>query len=124
MPSEFSAIEAVLQTYLDGLYYSDTSKLKEALHPQARYVCATDDALVNLSMQEYFPIVDKRPSPASRNESRQDKIVSIAFAGPKTASVRLHCAVGPKYFTDILTLINTQDRWWIISKVFHYDLVG
>ena len=123
MSSEFAAIEAVLQTYLDGLYYSDTQRLKNALHPKAVYVCATDDALVHLSMDEYFPIVDKRPSPASRNELRQDKIVSIEFSGPKTASVRLHCAVGPKYFTDALTLINTEGRWWIISKVFHYDLV-
>ena len=123
MSSGFAEIEAVLQTYLDGLYYSDTQRLRNVLHPQARYVCATEDTLVNLSMEEYFPIVDKRPSPASRNELRQDKIVSIAFAGPKTATVRLHCAVGPKYFTDALTLINTEGRWWIISKVFHYDLV-
>lgn len=124
MQPDFQAVQSVLLTYLDGLYYSDTARLKSVLHPQARYVCATGEELVNLSMQEYFTIVDKRPSPASRNQERRDSIVSIEFAGPKTATARLHCAVGEKYFTDALTLIHTQGQWWIISKVFHYDLAS
>ena len=31
-------------------------------------------------------------------------------------------SIGPKTFTDLLTLIFTRGQWWIISKVFHYDL--
>jgi len=122
MSNQFLDVEMVIHIYLDGLYHSDTGRLRKALHPDAHYVCATTDEFVNLSMDEYFPIVDKRPSPASLGESRQDKIVSIEFAGPNTAFVRLNCAIGNKYFTDFLTLIKTKDRWQIISKVFHYDL--
>ncbi|WP_409934585.1 nuclear transport factor 2 family protein [Mesorhizobium amorphae] len=77
---------------------------------------------MHLTMQEYFPVVDKRPSPASRGEPRADRIVSIEFAGPVTAFVRLNCAIGPKFFTDLLTLIHVDGRWQIISKVFHFDL--
>ena len=122
MTKQFSAIVDLLQIYLDGLYYSDTSKLRQVLHPQARYVCATEDNLVNLSMEEYFPIVDKRPAPASRGEARRDRIVSIEFAGPKTAVARVNCAIGAKHFTDLLTLILVEEKWQIISKVFHFDL--
>ncbi len=123
MTSQFDAVVDVLQVYLDGLYHSDTRKLREAFHPCARYVCATSDALINLSMEEYFPIVDQRPSPASSNQPRVDEIVSIEFAGPKTASVTLRCVVGERHFTDFLTLIRVDGRWQIISKVFHYEVV-
>lgn len=127
MNEDYAAVAAVLQTYFDGLYYSDTARLREAFHPQARYVCATEaetqgSELLHLSMEEYFPIVDARPSPASRGEARADRIVSIEFAGPVTAFARVNCAIGPKVFTDLLTLVKTEGKWRIIAKVFHFDL--
>lgn len=127
MIEDYTAVAAVLQTYFDGLYHSDTKRLGEAFHPEARYVCATEAAakggeLLHLSMDEYFPIVDARPAPASRGEARADRIVSIEFAGPVTAFARVNCAIGPKLFTDLLTLVKVDGRWRIISKVFHFDL--
>lgn len=120
----FTKIADVIQTYFDGLYMSDTERLRRAFHPRARYVTATGDELVDLGMDEYFPIVDARPSPASRNEPRRDQIVSIAMAGPRTAAVRVNCAIADRYFTDLLTLIETDGEWRIIAKVFHYDIVA
>ena len=90
----------------------------------AHYVCVTDGTLLRLTMDEYFPIVDRRPSPASRNEPRRDRILSIEFAGPVTALARVECSIGPKFFTDFLTFIFIDGRWQIISKVFHYELPG
>lgn len=122
MSQDFAAVSELLQLYFDGLYHSDSERLGRVFHPQARYVCATDPALVNLSMAEYFPVVDARPAPAASGQARRDRIVSIEFAGPRTAFARVHCAIGPKYFTDLLTLIRTEEGWRIIAKVFHYDL--
>jgi Putative lumazine-binding len=34
--------------------------------------------------------------------------------------VALRCAIGPRLFTDFLTLIRLDGRWQVISKVFHY----
>jgi hypothetical protein len=118
----FSAITEVLQLYFDGLYHSDTTRLASVFHPKALYACATEGALLHLGMQDYFPIVDKRPSPASRGEPRRDRIISIEFAGPVTAIARAECAIGPKFFTDLLTLVHLDGRWQIIAKVFHFDL--
>lgn len=122
MTAEFDAIAELLQTYFDGLYLSDAERLRGVFHPAARYVCATDEKLVDLGMAEYLPIVAARPSPASRGEARRDRIVGVEFAGPNTAFARVNCAIGPKYFTDFLTLIRTDGAWRIIAKVFHYDL--
>lgn len=121
------AVAAVLQTYFDGLHHSDTVRLRQVFHPLAHYVTATPGAAegeppLHLTMAEYFPIVDARPSPASRGESRNDRIVSIEFAGPVTAFARVECSIGAKFFTDLLTLIFVDGRWQIISKVFHFDL--
>jgi 4-oxalocrotonate tautomerase len=120
----FTAITEALQLYFDGLYHSDTDRLGRVFHPNARYVTASGDELVDLGMAEYLPIVDKRPAPAASNQPRRDRIVSIAMAGPKTAAVTVNCAIADRYFTDFLTLIHVDGDWRIISKVFHYDLVG
>ncbi|WP_454816282.1 nuclear transport factor 2 family protein [Labrys neptuniae] len=118
----FEALVTALQIYFDGLYHSDTERLRHVFHPQALYACASEGGLTHLGMAEYFPMVDKRPSPASRNEDRADRIVSIEFAGPVTAFARVECAIGPKHFTDLLTFVHLDGRWQIISKVFHFDL--
>lgn len=123
METEVVAVKNVLSKYFDGLYNSDTSMLAGVFHPRAHYVCATDGTLLYRDMDEYFPIVDKRPSPASRGEKRNDRILSVEFAGPVTANVRVECSIEKRFFTDFLTLIFVDRKWQIISKVFHYVLI-
>jgi len=116
------AIGATLQLYFDGLYLSDTERLAQAFHRHAIYASATGGAFVHMTMAEYFPMVDARPSPASRGEPRTDRVVSIDVAGPVTAFARVECSIGPKHFTDLLTLVHVDGRWQIIAKVFHFEL--
>lgn len=115
-------IGEVMAVYFDGIYHSDVVRLSRVFHPRAVYVCATESPLIHKTMAKYFEIVAKREAPSSRGEARCDEIVSIDIAGENTAFVKAHCAIGPKYFTDYLTLIRDDGRWQIISKVFHYDL--
>lgn len=122
MDSRYAALTSALSDYFDGLYRSDVSILSNVFHPAARYSCATEGELTSLGMDQYLPMVDRRPSPASRNEPRVDRIISIEFAGPVTAFVRAECAIGPKHFTDFLTFLQLGGRWQIISKVFHFDI--
>lgn len=122
MHTSFDAVVDVLKNYFDGLYHGDTNILRNVFHPAALYACATDGALLTLNMTEYFPTVDKRVSPASRGDLRTDHILSIEFAGPVTALARVECSIAPKHFTDLLTLVYVNQRWQIISKVFHYEL--
>jgi hypothetical protein len=115
-------IASLLQDYLDGLHHSDTQRLRRVFHPQAIYACATEGKPLILRMDEYFPMVDSRPAPASRGETRTDEILSIELAGPVTALAKLKCSIRPKHFVDLLTLIRLEGRWQIIAKVFHYDV--
>ncbi|MCM5678923.1 nuclear transport factor 2 family protein [Schlegelella sp. S2-27] len=122
MNAPFADVCAVLADYFEGLYRSDTRLLRRAFHPRAIYACATDAALLRLDMDEYFGIVDRRASPASRGDARADRILSIDFIGPVTALARVECEILPKRFSDVLTLIRVDGRWQIIAKVFHYEL--
>jgi hypothetical protein len=119
-----AAIECLLQDYFDGLHHSDTTRLARVFHPRALYATASGGSLTALSMDEYFPVVDRRPSPASHGEPRADRIVAIEFAGPVTASARVECQILPRRFVDLLTLVKLDGRWQVISKVFHFDVVS
>lgn len=121
-PRPHDAVVGLLGRYFEGLHHSDTAILREVFHPAALYATATEGPLYTLDMASYFPIVDKRPSPASKGEPRTDRIVSIEFAGPVTAFARVECSIAPKRFTDLLTLVQVDGRWQILSKVFHFEL--
>lgn len=124
MDARFAEIVEVLTRYFDGLYHSDAGKLAGVFHPQAIYACASEGSLIHLTMDAYLPMVAKRPSPSSRGEARQDRILSIEFAGPVTALARVACTIGPKSFTDLLSIVRLDGRWQIIAKVFHVDLAA
>ncbi len=117
----YADVVAVLQDYFDGLHHSDTRRLSRVFHPQAVYATVSHGQQLVLRMHEYFPIVDARPSPASRGEARTDRIESIEFAGPVTAHARLRCSIAPRHFIDLLTLVRVEGRWQVIAKVFHWD---
>ena len=118
----FGAVTAVLGDYFDGIYFSDTTILRRVFHPGALYACPTGGTLLQLGMDDYFAVVDKRPAPAKLGQPRQDRIVSIEFAGPGLAIARVECAILPKRFTDLLTMVFLDGRWQIMSKVFHFDI--
>lgn len=124
-PLATTALDEVVELvrrYFDALYASDAELLAEVLHPSAIYATANDGTLLRLSMPEYFPIVEAREAPADRGEARTDAIESIEFAGPNTALARVVCSIGPKHFTDLLTLLRIDGRWWVIAKVFSFEL--
>jgi hypothetical protein len=75
--------------------------------------------MLHRTMDEYFPVVAKRVSPASRNEPRRDVVESIEFAGDNTAFARVRCSIGTKDFIDFLTLVRTDGTWRIMTKIFH-----
>jgi 4-oxalocrotonate tautomerase len=121
-PGAVDRVLRLLNRYFDGLHHSDAEALTEVLHPQAIYATSADGTLTRWSMDEYLPVLARRPSPASREEVRTDAIESIEFAGPHVALARVRCSVADRDFTDLLSLVEFDDRWWVIAKVFSYDI--
>ena len=119
---EFAEIAAALSDYFDGIYESDTSKLDLIFHAEGQLTSVTEGDLIYMSKQDYLELVAGRASPASQGMKRFDKIVAIDIAGSGAATAKVECAVPPKYFTDLLTMIKVDDKWQIINKTFHYML--
>jgi len=122
MDPRFAQVTEALMTYFDGLYHCDSKILAKVFHPEAHYFTATEGKLLHYDMGQYFPVVDQRVSPASKNEPRFDRIISIEFAGPVTAFARVECAIRPRFFQDLLTFVFLDGRWQIVAKVFHFDV--
>ncbi len=118
MTHPIDGLRTAIGTYFDGLYESDIDKLERVFHPRAIYATADEPTPLFRNMDEYFPVVAARPSPASRNEVRKDCIDEIQFAGDNTAFARVRCSIGDRDFVDFLSFVREDDRWLIIAKVF------
>jgi len=123
MADDLKDIQAVLQTYFDGVHHGDTAKLAAAFHETAdlRGVNA-DGTLSVLPRPQWLEGLAKRPSAASQKLERRDAIISIDQSGPDTAFAKVQCQVPPRYFTDYLVLARLKDGWKIISKSYHTDV--
>lgn len=124
MSSERTDIEALIQTYLDGLYHCDVQALARVFHPQAIYATASGSEPLLLRLDEYLPIVAQRDPPSRTGAPRREALLSIDIAGPATAMVKLSCRFFGKDYIDFLTLIRVQGRWQIVAKVFHFELLA
>lgn len=119
--SAVAAIEAVVQTYFDGLYEGDVAKLSAAFHPCSHLYCAHKGDVLDVPREQWFEMVRSRPSAASRGLAREDRILMIDLSGPETAFVKVACQLPPRYFTDYLVLNLTDAGWKIVSKVYRFD---
>jgi hypothetical protein len=118
MSDDRAAIEAVVQTYLDGLYEGDVEKLAAAFHPTSSLTYEENGALTPLPRDQWLEAVRNRPSPQSRGLPRHDRILQIDQASPTAAFVKLNCAIPPRFFTDYLSLLKVEGRWQVAQKVF------
>ncbi len=116
-----AAIEAVVQTYLDGLYEGDADKLAAAFHPNSELRSEKDGALVEVKRDAWLDAVRSRPNPKGQGLTRHDRILAIDLAGPELAVVKLNCQIPPRYFTDVLVLLKLTDGWRIVSKAFRAE---
>ena len=114
-------IEAVIQTYFDGLYEGDVEKLAAAFHPVSHLYSEKDGDVADLPREAWFEAVRKRPSAASQGLARDDRILLLDLSGPETALVKVACQIPPRFFTDYLVLNRTRQGWRIVSKVFRAE---
>ncbi len=119
MPSDLTEIEHALQTYFDGLFEGDTTKLGAVFHEAAHLFSVTEGKLQDWPRTQWFEAVRNRPSALSQDLPRHDWIVQIDRSGPATAFAKVQCQIPPRYFTDYLTLVKLTEGWKIVSKTFH-----
>jgi len=121
---DYADVAQVLGRYFDGLYNCDAHQLAEVFHPDAQLATVSEGNLKTLDIPSWLDIVAKRESPSSRKEARIDRIVSIELGSPNTAIARVQCAIGPKLFTDLLSLVLVGGGWKIVAKVYQFEPIN
>jgi hypothetical protein len=106
--------------YHDALHRSDAEALGRLFHDKAVYATTTDGDIRFWTMADYLPVVAGRPSPASRGEPADGRVLAVTFAGPNAALAQVQSSLGPRFFTDFLSLVKIDGRWLIAAKVFDY----
>jgi hypothetical protein len=122
MSSDRSSVEAVVQTYFDGLYEGDADKLAEAFDPSADLRWLEKGELKILTVPDWLAWVRKRPSGKAQGKAREDFIVTIDRSDDNTAFIKVRCQLPPRYFTDYLVAMKLAGGWKIVSKSYRYDL--
>lgn len=117
---DLAGVQACIQAYLDGLYKGDMDLLfKKAFHPDAMMNAADlGGDRIHWTMAEFEKVVRERGAPEAAGFPRKERIVSIDFAGPDTANVKVEVLVGKRDFTDLLACIRIDGEWKIIAKTY------
>jgi hypothetical protein len=113
--SEYDAIAATIQRYVDGGRSGRSAEMKAAFHPDATIFGYVGADLFAGPIQKLFDWNDQN-GPATQLQSR---LAGVDIAGT-IATVRLELDnwTGHK-FTDMFTLLKIDGEWKIISKVFY-----
>ena len=118
MDRSYAEITEALTAYFDGFYKGDVEMLKRIFHSACHLYTAHEGPLVDDDMDAVYARVAGRTPPASTGDGRIDEIVSIDKSGPESALAKVRIAIGPKLFTDYLTMLKIDGRWRIISKTY------
>jgi Putative lumazine-binding len=111
-------IEQAVATYLDGFHEGDAGKLAAVFHPTCTLTQSLNGEIQILQREAWLEMVRGRPSPQSQGLSRADQVLAIEVVGPTLAHVKLRCAIPPRFFTDLLSLLKIDGRWKVARKVF------
>ncbi|MGA7806042.1 nuclear transport factor 2 family protein [Bradyrhizobium sp.] len=122
MNHDRSSVEAVVQSYFDGLYEGDAEKLGTIFHPTADLRWLDNGELRVLPVPDWLDRVRKRTSAKTEGKPREDFIVTIDRSDAATAFIKVRCQLPPRYFTDYLVAMKLKDGWQIVSKSYRYDL--
>ncbi|MEM7067617.1 MAG: nuclear transport factor 2 family protein [Pseudomonadota bacterium] len=119
-PVEQSQIQELMSRYFEGLYQSDSSVLRAVFHSDLAYVNGTAGNYESMGLEAYMKRIDGRTPPASRGDPREETIERISLKGERIGIVEARMTMMGRNYQDLLTLINTDDGWRILTKVFSF----
>lgn len=113
-------IQDLMQRYFDGLYQSDSTVLRTVFHTDLAYVNGTSGNYEVMGLDAYMARIDARTPPASRGDAREEVIERITLKGDRIGLVEARMTMMGRNYQDLLTLINTEDGWKVLTKVFSF----
>jgi len=113
-------LEAV-EMYFDAIYYCDVTLLDKVFHRGSSLFDVDKGAILVDPIASFRHEVDNRPSPASKEQIRDEEIIMIDWLSNKCATVKVRLRAHNNIFVDHLCFVNGENGWCIVSKVWHLE---
>jgi hypothetical protein len=114
-PSDSAAVRAVLDRYLHGLKFNDTTSLHEAFRPDARlFFVGKDGTLGELTQAAWYAAL----APSLGHEEQGDLRVTALDITRDAAAAKIVEDYPRSRYTDYVNLLRVNGRWWIVNKIF------
>ena len=114
-------IEEVVQLYVDSMNESNSEKVKQAFHTNAKVAGYLHGDFMEMSVDDFSGFVaSQQPSPKEKGENVIFEILSIEIEGA-TAIVKVRDKYLGITFLDTLSFIKIESEWKLYNKLFHVE---
>ena len=114
-------IEEVVQLYVDSMNESNSEKVKQAFHNNAKVVGYLHGDFMEMSVDDFAGFVSsQQPSPKDKGENVVFEILAIEIEGT-TAMVKVRDTYLGITFLDTLSFIKVDEVWKIYTKLFNVE---
>ncbi len=110
-----------IENYFDAIYYCDIDLLDRVFHEGSSLFDVDDGTLLVDPIASFRQDVATRPSPSSKNQTRQEEIMMIDWLSSKCATVKVRLRAHDSIFVDHLCFVESENGWCIVSKVWHLE---
>lgn len=109
---------AAVEHYLAGHATGSADEFRAAFHPKAMLYWNRDGAFAERTSADY--IAGAPGKPAADEARRRRTIESLDVTG-NAAMARVVLDYPAVRFTDYLSLVKADGRWWIVNKIFNVE---
>jgi hypothetical protein len=114
-----SAVQAVMERYVDAVFNADVATLRDVFHPGASMYGYLGDKLLMGTPEPFFQDLATHPSMAKNNDPFKGVLSDVAAMGRAgTATLVESGFFGSGNFVNYFHLLNFDGEWKITSKVF------
>ena len=116
---KITAVQNVIQQYINGTYHGDVEKLRRCFHENALMSGYLGDQMMISGPEPFFEDISKNPPMSEAGAPYNGEITSIEITG-NTANVTVKETgfAGTLNFTNYFHLMKVEDEWKIMSKTF------
>jgi hypothetical protein len=113
--SEEAAVRAVVEQYLHGLKFNDTTSLREAFWPEARlFYVKADGQIGQWTQPSWYASFAGNVG----HEEQGDLRIAALEVTRDIATAKVVEDYPRSRYTDYLSLLRIQGRWWIVNKIY------
>ena len=113
--SEEAAVRAVVEQYLHGLKFNDTTSLRAAFWPEARlFYVKADGQIGQWTQPSWYASFAGNVGHEEQGELR----IAALEVTRDIATAKVVEDYPRSRYTDYLSLLRIQGRWWIVNKIY------